>query len=87
MLTAIAASAQSDKPTAPNKPHARASAAATHRRVARHEAEVRHLQQDVAKQESASKQASERLQKQDQAIAELQKQLQKAHASPAAGKH
>lgn len=46
--------------------------------VARHQAEVQHLKQDLDQQESASEQAAEKLQQQDRAIAELRKQLQAA---------
>jgi hypothetical protein len=56
-------------------------------RLARNQAEVKRLEQDVARQESDSKRASERLQQQDQAIAELQKQLQELRARPAAAQH
>jgi Tfp pilus assembly protein PilN len=56
-------------------------------RLARNQAEVKRLEQDVAKRESDSKRASERLQQQDQAIAELQKQLQELRARPAAAQH
>ncbi|HEY0198511.1 MAG TPA: hypothetical protein VGC19_08235 [Rhodanobacter sp.] len=75
------------KPKPHGRHHVRTSAAEVHRRAAKHEAEVRQLQQDVARQESASKQASDRLQQQDRTIAELQKQLQEVHARPAAGQH
>lgn len=46
------------------------------------EAEVKRLERNVTKQQSESEQASMRLQRQDQAIADLQKQLQdlKKHA-------
>jgi hypothetical protein len=56
-------------------------------RLVRNQAEVKRLEQDVARQESDSKRASERLQRQDQAIAELQKQLQELRARPAAAQH
>ena len=57
-------------------------------RVAQHQAEVQRLQQDVSRQESASQQAADRLQQQDQAIAELRRQLKAAQDSakaPSAG--
>jgi chromosome segregation ATPase len=44
---------------------------------------VKRLEQDLDRQESDSKRASERLQQQDQAIAELQKQLHELQARPA----
>lgn len=56
-------------------------------RLVRNQAEVKRLEQDVARQESDSKRASDRLQQQDQAIAELQKQLQELRARPAAAQH
>lgn len=56
-------------------------------RLTRNQAEVKRLEQDLARQESDSKRASERLQQQDQAIAELQKQLQVLRATPAAAQH
>lgn len=49
--------------------------------------EVKRLQQSVARQESDSQRASQRLQQQDQAIAELRRQLQELQAGPAAGHH
>jgi septal ring factor EnvC (AmiA/AmiB activator) len=55
--------------------------------VARSQAEVKRLEQDLDRQESDSKRASERLQQQDRTIAELRKQLQKLRANPAAGQH
>jgi hypothetical protein len=48
---------------------------------------VKRLEQDVARRESDSKRASERLQQQDQAIAELQKQLQALRAKSAGAPH
>ncbi|MBM7127657.1 hypothetical protein ISP19_19970 [Dyella flava] len=44
-------------------------------RIARHQAEVDHLQKDVGQQETASQQAAARLQQQDRTIAELRQQL------------
>jgi septal ring factor EnvC (AmiA/AmiB activator) len=58
-----------------------------HRRVAHSQAEVQRLQRDVDRQESHSRQAAKRLQQQDQAIAELRKQLQALQAEPPAGQH
>ena len=84
---ALAAGLDDARPVPHTHHHARKAAADVHRRVARHESEVRQLQQDVARQESASRQANERLQQQDQAIAELQKQLQELHAKPATDRH
>jgi septal ring factor EnvC (AmiA/AmiB activator) len=57
-------------------------------RIARHQAEVDHLQKDVGQQESASQQAAERLQQQDRTIAELRQQLkatQNATKAPVTG--
>jgi chromosome segregation ATPase len=53
--------------------------------LARSQAEVKRLERDLDRQESDSKRAGERLQQQDQAIAELRKQLQKLQANPDAG--
>lgn len=60
---------------------------AAHQRVARSQAEIQRLERDLASQESHSKQASKRLQQQDQAIAELQKQLHELQARSPAGQH
>jgi uncharacterized protein YggE len=49
-------------------------------------AEIARLESDVARQESDSRKASERLQRQDQAIAELQRQLQQLKAAGAGNK-
>jgi peptidoglycan hydrolase CwlO-like protein len=57
-------------------------------RVAQHQVEVAHLQQDVGQQESASQQAAERLQQQDRTIEELKQELkaaQDASRKPAVG--
>jgi septal ring factor EnvC (AmiA/AmiB activator) len=62
---------------------AQPSLAEVRQRLARHQAEVSRLEQDVAKQESDSKQASERLQQQDRTITELRQQLQALSAKPA----
>ena len=62
--------------------------AGVNQRVAQHEAEVAHLQQDVGQQESASQQAAEHLQQQDRTIEELKRELkaaQDASQKPAAG--
>ncbi|MHB1056459.1 MAG: hypothetical protein ACYC0F_01080 [Rhodanobacter sp.] len=71
----------------PTGPATAATAPQASRQLARRQAEVKRLKQDLDKQESDSKRASERLQQQDQAIAELHKQLQELQASPAAGQH
>lgn len=49
--------------------------------------EVKRLERDVTRQQSDSEQAGRRLQQQDQAIAELRKQLQKVQAQPSAVQH
>ncbi|MBE1162914.1 hypothetical protein [Dyella acidiphila] len=57
-------------------------------RIAQHQAEVDHLQQNVGQQESASREAADRLQQQDRTIAALRQQLkaaQDAAGKPAAG--
>ncbi len=56
-------------------------------RLKQDQVEVKRLQQSVARQESDSQRASQRLQQQDQAIAELRRQLQELQARPAAGHH
>jgi septal ring factor EnvC (AmiA/AmiB activator) len=71
-------------------PHATvqtAPAQAARQRLQRHRADVEKLEQAVARQESDRKQASERLQRQDEAITELRKQLQRLHAEPVTGQH
>ena len=57
----------------------------THQR-SQNEAEVKRLQRDVSKQQSDSERASVRLQRQDEAIAELQKQLHDLRARAPLGK-
>lgn len=64
---------------------AKASLSGVTRRLARHQAEVQHLQQDVARQEADSARASERLQQQDKTIADLQRQLQALQTGSGAG--
>ena len=54
-----------------------------HRRLQHDQVRVKQLQRDVAKQESDSWRASERLQQQDRAIAELQRQLEQFQANRA----
>ena len=49
--------------------------------------EVKRLERDVIRQQSDSEQASKRLQQQDEAIAELQKQLQELSATAPVGQH
>jgi septal ring factor EnvC (AmiA/AmiB activator) len=63
------------------------SSSTVHQRIARSQAEVKRLERDLARQESDSKRAGKRLQQQDQAIAELQKQLHELQAAPPAGQH
>jgi len=64
-------------------PAAVKSPAAARQQLISREAEVKRLKQDLDRQESDSKRASERLQQQDHAIAELQKQLHELQARPA----
>jgi len=64
-----------------------ASLAEAQQKLQQQQAQVKQLQDSVAKQESGSKQASERLQQQDHAIADLQKQLDALHAKPPAKQH
>jgi septal ring factor EnvC (AmiA/AmiB activator) len=65
----------------------RAALPQARQRLQQHRADVEKLQQAVARQESDRKQASERLQRQDEAINELHKQLQALHAEPTTGHH
>lgn len=62
-------------------------AAAIQQQLASHQAEVKRLEQDLGRQESDSKRASERLQQQDRAIVELQRQLHELQAEPASDAH
>lgn len=64
-----------------------ASASGADRELVHRQAEVKQLERDLGRQESNSKRAGERLQRQDQAIAELRKQLQELQASQATGQH
>jgi septal ring factor EnvC (AmiA/AmiB activator) len=84
---AWAADGKLPPPPAGKQDPAQVSAEQARQRVAQHQAEVKRLEQDVARQESDSKQASERLQQQDQAIADLQKQLDALRAKPPASQH
>ncbi len=68
-------------------PAAVKSPAATQQQLTRRQAEVKRLKQDLDRQESNSQRASERLQQQDHAIAELQKQLHELQARPAPDSH
>ena len=61
------------------------SLAAAQRQLAGSQAEVTRLEQALERRESDSQRASERLQQQDQAIAELQKQLHDVQAGRTAG--
>ena len=63
----------------------RAALPQARQRLQQHRTDVEKLQQAVARQESDRKQADERLQRQDEAITELHKQLQALHAEPTAG--
>lgn len=79
--------AGSDQPEPLPAGQAATSLLQARQRLTRHQAEVKRLEQDVARQESGSKRASERLQQQDQAIAELRKQLQELRATPEPAQH
>ena len=87
IATARAADGQppSQQPDARNP--AQVSVRQARERVAQHQIEVKRLEQAVASQESDSKRADARLQQQDQAIAELQKQLEALHAGAPADRH
>jgi chromosome segregation ATPase len=82
---AMAAGSDGNQPARHGSQPSRHAVVDAQRRVAAHATEVKRLQDDVARQEQASKQANDRLQQQDQAIAELQKQLREARSQPAAG--
>ena len=86
MLTSTAW-AGSDQSKSQPAAQATASLPKVKQRVTRSQAEVERLEQDLARQESDSKRASERLRQQDQAIAELQKQLQELRATPPPAQH
>ncbi|MHB1271438.1 MAG: hypothetical protein ACYCZD_01490 [Rhodanobacter sp.] len=82
--TALAGNGQPTQPVV-GLVRAQASLLQIRQQVCRHRTEVRQLERAVATQTSRSRQASERLQQQDQAIAELHKQLQALHARSTAG--
>jgi TolA-binding protein len=71
---------QRAKPVVPALP-------AVHQRVTRRQGEVKQLERALSIQESDSKRARQRLQQQDQAIAELRKQLQELQSRPADDQH
>jgi septal ring factor EnvC (AmiA/AmiB activator) len=81
-MTVSTAWADGQAKSSPAVPAAVKSPSAAQQLVSR-QAEVKRLEQDLSRQESDSRQASERLQQQDQAIAELQKQLHELQARPA----
>jgi septal ring factor EnvC (AmiA/AmiB activator) len=85
--TAWAGSDQSDQSKPLPAGHAATSLSQVRQRLTRNQTEVKRQEQDVARQESDSKRASERLRQQDQAIVELQKQLQELRATPAPAQH
>ena len=62
-----------------------ASLTQARQKLEQQQAQVKQLQGSVAKQESDSKQASERLQQQDQAIAQMQQELQALQAKQGSG--
>ena len=61
--------------------------AGVHRKLERSAAEVARLKHDVAEQEARSHQANQRLHEQDQALAELRRQLQAVEQGGAASGH
>ena len=80
--------AWAEGPPAASTAAAPATAARLNQRMAQHQAEVDHLQQEVGQQESASQTAADRLQQQDRTIAALRQQLkaaQDAAKPPVAG--
>ncbi len=62
-----------------------ASLAQAKAKLEQQQAQVKQLQDTVAKQEADSKQASDRMKQQDQAIAQMQQQLQALHDKQATG--
>lgn len=85
-MTLVVAAHASAPPPHPQLP-ARTAARPLHtmdRRLARNRSEVLRLRQDVAAQEARSRQAAERLQRQDQAISALRRQLEALQGSQAA---
>jgi len=87
LVLASTAWAGNDQTRPPPAAHAATSLPQVKQRLTQNQVEVKRLEQDVARQESDSKRANERLQQQDQAIAELQKQLQELQATPARAQH
>ncbi|WP_199099507.1 hypothetical protein [Dyella sp. ASV21] len=55
--------------------------------IAQEQAKVRQLQGDVGREEGKSQQADDKLKKQDQAIAELQRQLEALKKAPQGSGH
>jgi septal ring factor EnvC (AmiA/AmiB activator) len=82
-MTVSTAWADGQAKSSPAVPAAVKSPSAAQQQLVSRQAEVKRLEQDLSRQESDSRQASERLQQQDQAIAELQKQLHELQARPA----
>ena len=74
--------AGSQAKSSPAVPAALKSPSAAQQQLDSRQAEVKRLEQDLSRQESDSRRASERLQQQDQAIAELQKQLHELKTEP-----
>lgn len=61
---------------------AKAPASGLEQRISKQSAEVERLQHDVAAQETKSKQDDQKMQEQDKAIADLQRQLKELKAAP-----
>ena len=88
----VASVAWADGQQAPAEPTPATQTAGTsldrfRRQESRSQAEVKRLQRDVTRQQSDSEQAGKRLQQQDEAIAELQKQLHELNAAAPVGQH
>jgi uncharacterized protein YlxW (UPF0749 family) len=79
-LIAAAAMAGDNPPAQAGKQKARLD-----RELDQQSAQVQKLQQDVAQQEAKSRAAAQRGQQQDQAIADLQRQLKEAQATKGQG--
>ena len=90
LMASSLAWASNGEPTPPSTSSTKAaqpSPSEIKQRLAQHQVEVKRLEQAVTSQESDSKRASERLQQQDQAIAQLQKQLDALRAKSPASQH
>lgn len=81
------AAAQSTHAPAKARQANAADPAVVHRKLQHTTAEVNRLQHDVTEQEARSRQADQRLHEQDQALAELRRQLQAVEQGGGASGH